>query len=773
MIVKPDCPVKLTSFQARRILTQLKVGNYFQTLKGGAETLPPFSGFVNEFENIAKQFFIKTDYNFDDFVNDPHNAGVIKQVLSTLFENTSEKNVDHMALLKSTYNIKEDAIQTGEVNLDKVIQQNENIADEAALGFIDEKALTDDTLPSEFRATEFKTSAEFYTAMFHNTNYLESKFKTFYTKEVIIRSLIIDPKTRTIVDAKGDVGEATINTNLKSRRREILERLLDTHQINKVQVFTDPISGASLQRNLLITPELAATTPALFTYLLQELEGKITKPTYKGNDVDLLDGTVNSLYSIARDADEDLDEEAIKIVDDYMDYVALRRFDEVLKHTFDEYVYVNDKVEIDPFNDDPKYKFIVKRTEEAHNQNYTEEIKGLETISDLYEVIMNSTPILNVNTGLETKNYLSKAAIQRAISPYFDRVDSRNGVRSIKNLIIEGMFDNSALWENRNILYTLYKNFFEEYGDDHNGNLYSASNQIETDAKATDKYPESYLQTIMFNNLEREHPIMLLITEPAKTIAKIAYLEATVNANTDSVKVSELSEGKSSTRSSVEAMLFNSLNDPDSVVENIAKWKPKGGTTLDSTLVITYNEEEYVLKGSDVYLGDAKTELPQDLITELSLDLFGIDFKNITVDRDFKAELTSRERDNIDSSFPAYYVQFLRQALQATVAKNTILTDSDLRDAIDKKLPQLEIKSGNSLINSLFGEGAKRIPLNKLDDYKVKFNKMDTLQPVLDAYTASKDRVTGNSAKSVITNKEGNAIGAYSKYNLFTALNVT
>ena len=94
MIVKPDCPVKLNAFQARRILTQLQLGTYFQTLKGGAEMLPPFSGFLKEFDTIAKQFFFNTEYNLEDFVNDPHNSPIIESVLKELFKDTNEKNTN-------------------------------------------------------------------------------------------------------------------------------------------------------------------------------------------------------------------------------------------------------------------------------------------------------------------------------------------------------------------------------------------------------------------------------------------------------------------------------------------------------------------------------------------------------------------------------------------------------------------------------------------------------------------------------------------------------
>lgn len=770
MIVKPGCPVKLTSFQAQRILTQLQVGTYFQTLKGGAETLPPFSGFVSEFDNIAKQFFIKTDYNLDAFINDEHNAPVIRETLNKLFEGTSQADVDHMSLLKDQVKLNETRDDNVERAIDQRVQAEKEVIDDQRMGYFDEDALKADTPTSEFKAEEFASPAEFYKAMFHNTNYLESKFKTFFVKDVIIRSLIIDTKAKTIVNTEGEQGELTVNKNLKDRRKEILTRLLDNQPINRIERYTDPITGQTIQKNIPITADLAISNPKMYNYAIQELENRITNPTYKGGVVDLLDAKVNSLYDIARDADNDKIPEAQQIVSNYMDFVALRRFDDVLKQSFEEYLFVADKPDIGDFNDDLKYKFVINKKEEASNANFTEEVKGLETISNLYDTIMTSTPILDINTGLETKDYLSKPTIQKAFDKYFDRVDVRDAVRSIKGLIIEGMYDDKSLWEDRNILYTMYKNFFEEYGDNHKGKEYNVRNLVEADNKATDKYPESYLQTIMYNNLDHNHALMQLITEPARTISKISYAEATVN-NKGVIKLSELSaSGKTSTKQSIEAGLFNQLNLSDRVIANFSKYQPTGTTSLDSTVEFLYNGDKYVIKGNDLYTGDAKTELSQEIIQALSSDLLGVDFQGSSVDKDFQNELISRQSDNVESVFPDHYVQFLRQALKVTMAKNTILTDNDVRNAIATKNPIVELKTGNDIINSLFGEGVAKVPLERLDEYKVRFNKIDTLQPVIDAYAASKDRVTGNRAKSVITNKEGNSISAYSKYNLFTGL---
>lgn len=770
MIVKPDCPVKLTAFQGQRILTQLKLGYYYKQVKGGAETLPPFASFVHEFDEIAKQFFLKTEYNFEDFVKDPHNATVFSDVLKTLFAGTTEGDVDYLTKLQDGMNSINDAKENLENKAEDAAKEKQNQVEEVKKGFIDQAKLASETGLSEFDKDTFENDKQLYKAMFHNTNYLEHKFRTFFVKDVIIKSLIIDTDKRLIVPVTGEEGELAVNKNLKDRRKEILTRLLENHNIKKVEDFSTDIETKEVTtRTIDLTAEDVINNPGYYDYMISELANRVTKPSFNNNPVDLLDGKVNSLYLIARAADNDNNIEAKKIVSDYMDFVALHRFDEVLRHSFNEYIYVpKSDSGIDPFNNELKYKFVITNKAEAPNKLYAEEIKGLETISNLYDLIMTSTPVLDINTGLPTNDYLSKPTIQKAFDKFFDRVHPLRTIESIRDLIIEGMHDNKSLWEDRNTLYTLYKNFYEQYEDDHFGNQYNSSNTIEQDALDNDIEPKSYLSTLIYNNREIGDPIMHVIASPLRTIAKVDYTETTVGRN--GVTASRLSTtGKTSTKITVEAGLFSQINNKEKVISNMEKYQPTGGTTLDSSVEFTYNGDQYAIVGNDTYNGTGKTELPQELIHTLSKDLLGVDFDNSTVDKDFKKELISREESNLGSNFPAYYIQFLRQAFKVVVAKNQILTDKPTQMAIYAKNSALELATGNMLLNSIFTEGVAKVNLVRLPDYKVRFNRIDTLQPVLDAYSASKDRVTGNRAKSVLTNKEGNAISGYSKYNLFTS----
>jgi hypothetical protein len=772
MIVKPDCPVKLNSFQAKRILTQLQLGNYYQSIKGGAETLPPFSGFVSELDNIAKQFFIKTDYNFNDFLNDPHNASVLENIFNELFKDTGLNDTEVIRMVNNSVIKKEDATSGTVEKAEADVKVQETTVEEERKGFFDENALQQETTPSDFRNEEFENERELYIAMFHNNNYLESKFKTKFVSNVVIRSLLIDPKTRTIVNVDGEAGEREVNKNLKEKRREILSRLLEGQPVNIIQKFTNNETGEETEQNVPITVDMAINDANVFQYLLNELENRVTKPTFNGSEVDLVDTSKeNQLYVIARSADNDMNEEAIKIVNDYMDYVALRRFDDVLKHSFGNLLYTNNSIDLDNFNDDLKYKFIINTKEEASNANFTEVIKGLETISDLYNTIINNTQMLDINTGLPlSKDTLSKPKVQKAFDKFFKYVDPTDTTRSIKNLIIKGMHDDKALWEDRNILYTLYKNFFEERGDDHFGADYSETNLVETDAKETEKYPESYLQTVVHNNFDRQHALMQLLTDPLRNIAKISYVDATVNNG--NIKLGVLSTtGKTSTKMSIENALFRELNDPEKVPVLIEKYKLSDSNTgLNSHAEFEYNGKLYVLLGSGSYTGEAETSIPTELITTLSKDFLNIDFDNATVDKDFKQQLLTRKQTNRQSIFPDYYLQFLRQGMKVVLAKNALLFNTEIRSAIASKKLDVDLITSNMLLNDIFKEGRAKIPLKRLDAFNVTFNRSDTLQPVLDAYGASKDRVTGNTAKSTLTNKEGNSITGYSIYNLFTGL---
>lgn len=767
MIVKPDCPVKLSSFQAQRISTQIQLGNYFQSLKGGAATLPPFSGFVKEFETIAKQFFIDTEFNLEDFVSDPHNAQVLKGVFERAFTNTPISEFDFIDAILQGVSEDFENQEAGANAADNAVKEEVKKKDEERTGFIDRAALDADVTPSQFKATEFESPQAFYKAMFHNTNYLEDKFKTFFTKDVIIRSLVIDTKTREIPITKGREGELKINSNLKNRRKEILTRLLENNPVHMVQWKPDPVTLIQNEVNAPLTAEEIMSNPEYYAYAIQELENRITKPTYDGAQVDLLDAKENNLYKIARDGDNDDVPAAKQIVNDYMDLIAFNRFDEVVKQSFGEYVSVNDAV--DPFNTDLKYTYVVNRKEEAPNQNFEEVIRGLDTISDLYNIIMSNTPILNINTGLETKDKLTKPAIQKAFGKYFDEIDPRDAISSIKDILIKGMYDDNTLWENRNVLYTLYKNFYEEYGDDHFGNSYSENNLVETENKATDKYPESYLQTLVYNRLQKDHALMQLIAEPLKNIAPIVYVEASVNPYTGTVTVSDLSaSGSTSTTLSIENAMFQHMNDREVVESNIAKYQPAGGTSLDSSLTFMYGDTKYGIKGSDSIDSGAILDIPAEVVHELAKDLLSVNFDQSSVDRDFKNELMSRRADMSSSGFPNYFMGLLRQAMKITVAKNELLNNNDVKNTIlNKKLGE-DLKTGNTVLNDIFTDRTPAPYYKTIDKYKVTFNRTDTLQTTLNAYKASKDRVTGNSSKSVVKNKQKNAISAYSTYNLFT-----
>lgn len=768
MTVKPDCPVKLTSFQAQRILTQIQLGNYFQSLKGGAATLPPFSGFVSEFDNIAKQFFVETEYNLQDFLGDEHNADVLIGIFKQVFTNTSADKKNILEMLKSGVEEKEDAQDNGAAAAAAEAAQLQAKFDAERQGFLDRTAKDANQEPSQFTATEFQTPQAFYKAMFHNTNYLESKFRTFFVKDIIIRSLVIDSKARVIPETRGTTGEQWINKALKEKRVEILKRLMHgTSPIYIVEQRLNPQTLTTMEVNREITPDEVVENPTIYNHVIQELQNRVTQPLYKGDKVNLLDPKENNLYKIARDADNDGIEEAKKIVNDYMDFVALHRFDEVLKQSFSGYVSVNE--DVDHFNGDLKYTYLVNRKEEASNQNFTEVIRGLETISDLYNIIITNTPVIDVNTGLETKDTLTKPSVQKAFSKYFDDVDPRDSIRSIKNSLIKGMHDNTNLWEDRNTLYTLYKNFYEEYGDDHFGNDYNPNNLVEAENKSTSKYPESYLQTLVYNGHQRDHALMQLLAEPLKNIAAISYAEATVSKYNNTVAINQLSAtGKTSTEISIENALFRHLNEKDTVLENMKNYAPIGNSSLDGTVEFTYNNEQYAIKGSNGYEGTANLDVPVEAVHALAKDLFGVDFNGSAVDKDFKNELISRQQNNASSGFPNYFMDFLRQALKVTMAKNEILTNNDVRNSITSKLTHLELKTGNTLINDLFGEGKSKLQTSRLDNYVVRFNRSDTSQPTLSAYKASKDRVTGNSSKSVLKNKEKNSISAYSTYNLFT-----
>ena len=783
MIVKPDCPVKLTDFQARRILTSLQVGTYYQTLKAGAETLPAFSGFVSEFENVAKQFFAKTPYNFDNFVNDTHNGEVIAKLLDTLFEGTSEEGIDHLTALKEAHADGDEAFWDDHARMMEEAAEAARVEAERKLGFVDQEALLANSNRSDFDEETFSTPGQFYKAMFHNTNYLESKFKTKFIKEVVIRSLLIDTKSKSIVNTLGTSGENEVNKNLKDKRKEIFQRLIERNPIKKLERYYKDLSLSSTDTTSIlqlatpvpteelidITPELAFGNPRFYDYAIQEIANRVTRTTYKGNPVNLLDAEVNSLYLIARDADNDNDPEAARVVDDYMDFVALHRFDEVLKQSFADYIYVSTDKKIDPFNDDLKYKFTVNKKEAAANSNWMEEIKGLETINNLYETIITSTPILDINTGLPTKDFLSKPAIQKAFSENYDLVNPLHAILSIKELMINSMHDNKKLWADRNILYTMYKNFFEEYGDDHKGNSYSSTNAVEANALANDEYPESYTQTLVYNNEERNHALMQLIAGPLRTIRGIQYAETTVVG--DTVSVSNFgATGKTATSASVEAAVWNRLNIPEKVLSNFEKYQPTGGTSLDSEVEFTHNGIKYAIKGISLYNGNAKQDISMEAIHEITKDLLGIDFDKSMVDKDFKAELLSRERDNTGGNFPDYFIQFIRQSFKVLQAKHALLTNGEIKTAVSLKKPAVDLTTDNTLLNEFIDTGNRAIPADRQEGTIIKFNRMDTSQPLFEAYAASKDRVSGNHAKSVRNNKQGNAVALYSKSNLYTNL---
>ena len=729
------CSIILNSSQSALLTNELLFSefsdllyDYYQGL-GSAPDISLLVRHVND--KIVPGFFDNyTLQDLIDFLEDGTNQGRVMGGIGNLIAVNRESNLKNLTdpeYIKRQSRIIDLLIDDAYAKLDANTTGIEEQAQEAETIDSSSEGLTPVAQTPWFE-TQYTDLNAYTDDRFKSSGVTELMMRAKFVNDVFLKSVYIDTDNRRIVSKLQVPGQPSeIDHNLKRKRVELLNSLvgrLDLHHTFNGEVKPITFSEALLE-------------PSAFRDLLRTIEDKVVNPKYKGESLALnADGV---LFRITNEYKLTNDRELKQIIDNYIDYVIVADFNKLLDY------YIPGSISINKQNDDFDFnvrKYSTKNvlSADAVNAAWEEKVQnGIDLAADLFKLVINTTPLMSHITGKPTGETIYPPLISDVFSKYYDKLDFQDSLNSIRTLLLDGLNDRSNSLTHKNVLYTLYKKFFE---------LDSDKKVFHDKNKNTDV--TSWLATVEASGEQALHPFMLLIVKPLEEIVKVKYAEAMEIRRQPSIN--EIStKSNTSTLTHVRREVMRNVNKSEEDLKAfIDKYSVKF-TSGDVRYKSPNGNTVYTLKeGANAY--DTAT------IIEMSNDLLGVDFIENRSHQEFKQELESAAKG--DESFPNSYLMFMYDALRAVEVKS-LLYDKSVQEDIQSN-------EGAKVTNERLRDLINKELVSTRDPASTNIQLTSAVsQDIFELLAESENRYTGNRLKSTVTTLEGTTVAGFSVYNYF------
>jgi hypothetical protein len=744
------CSVTLDNTQKNLLRGDLAMSDFAYELsdyyQGEAHAFPDISvlsRFVND--DIIPKYF-KGSFKLQDlydFLHDNKNSFALGEAINSMLYSVDMTNPQDLPEPDYVKNpgiileaLRQDAINR--LSSDEVNRDNEREVGEAIDSSSEGLASLDDY---KHQFLKNYTGIEAYrVARFKGSSTTEIKLISKFINDVLVKSALINTDTKELVSARqipGVFGKegAPVDFNLKEYRKSLLEDLINRTNLHTV-VDGVPTKVEFSDRLL---------EPSRFTDTLKAIEERVNAVKYNGENVLLSDE--GKLVQISNELKKTNDSKLQDIIDNYVDYVLLADFDKLFDY------YGNGVIHVADYNGDfdqysRKYGLVKANSIDAANVNWTDRIhNGVDLSPELYKTIIEVTPMLSFTTGQPINDYLYPALVSQVMSKYDAKIDPRTGARSVKKAIIDGLNDTQNSFLNKNVLYTMYRKFFEQEGDRVNLPF----------KKGSDYKVSSFMDTL---SSYRDKSLLDMVVKPLQETKKVLYAEATeinrepaiVQSGTKGFNVSYINAGNDITN----AINKGTVEEVNKIVEDYGiKFNQASITYKTPGTDTTY---ELTPRGTTAY--DKAT------IMKLSHDLLGIDFEENNAHKEFLQDLESRAtgKDALASS----YITFMYEALKGLQAK-AMLFDPKVQETIKEKGSKAEF-SGVDLLN----ETIKRADFKDNTNDEIAANKIQIRTVASDLVyrmlADAENRYAGNRIKSTVVTPEGTMAAGFSTHTLFLGL---
>lgn len=590
---------------------------------------------------------------------------------------------------------------------------------------------------------EYKNYAE---DRFKNSKTVERMVQSKFIGDVFLKNVFIDVDKGVLIDQTQRPNEVSqIDKNLKEYRINLLKDLLTRLDISDADGQPVKYSDKML-------------TYKGFEDVLRSIADRVISTKYKGTNISL--DAPGTLFQLAEENKINPSSEASTILKNFTDFTILADFNKMFDY------YAEGSLSVSRYNDDfdPKIrKYAVKNalSIDAINASWDEKVQdGVDLAAPLYKTIINNTPIINYTTGRETAVNLYPTQVQAVFAQYFSKIDRHNPTESIRTLIMQSLRDPAIMRTDKNVIYTMYKKFFEIQGDSPVVQLKGSGNPATNN---NDKVA-SFYNTIRDN---ADQSLMYLITKPLMETSKVFYLEAIEDNGVNKVSDSAV-KLQTQVRYTASRAIDNALNksyeeffgDNDDVNDNgfVGKYDLKFGTDNTGPLVkfkSPINGQEYILRPTGNDLQDVRT------LRELSKDMLGFDFDGDKRYAELWEEILSL--NGPDDEVPNVFTGYLYDALQVVKAKIDLYNEDNQKTLAD----------GGRLSNEFLMKAIDRAGSN----FNVKFPENFRLQlQTENAQTINKllytalNNYTGNQLKSIVNTVEGTQVAGYATYNYFNGI---
>lgn len=581
---------------------------------------------------------------------------------------------------------------------------------------------------------------------FRGSSATENMLVSRFVNDTLIKQALIDTDARKLVSDKDipgmyDSESSEIDYNLKQYRKNLLKDL--------VERVTPAISNEDGVKKLEYSDQLLYSDR--FEEAIKAIESRVDNVVHANQSIRLSDE--GRLVELGEELKRTSDPKLQKILDDYVDYVILTDFNKLFKY------YAEDTISVSDYNDDfdaytRKYKLGKIRAMDEANVNWTDKIRsGIDLSSDLYKTIIENTPMLNFITGLPIGgSYLYPALAGLAVSRYYAEIDPKQGAAGVKEVLLRAMRDANNTFTQRNAVYTLYKRFFEERGDQLRLSVNNVNHPKNLKKAGKTATVSSFLDTIGRDN---DQSVMNVILKPLQEVVKVAYAEVT-----------EVGGERAMTEAGTRSYTIMETNVRNDVVRAINHLDSDKIESLVAKYGIQFNASSIDYKptaGNLTYTitPEGAKEYPLDTIIQLSNDLLGIDFTNNSAHKEFREELTARALDG--QPLPGQYLQFVYDALKVLQAKR-MLYDPAVQEAIkDSETGGANTKTNSNVLNDALQSTTfnyNKPEENEIPLKTVAANAMYTL------LAEAENRYAGNRVRNNTITADGKSVAGFSIHTL-------
>lgn len=736
------CSVILSVNDGLHLRTVLATSKFFVQLKKyylGKGTSPD----ISVLKKYVIENFIPSQFgaNFKpsdvlEFLNDPLNRNKLKIALDVSFG--AAMAMDPLYIIPSL-----DYVEDSQGLIKDLILEAGNLTKSAEKGqeelkqHIEDKEVeantpVEDVIKEQIWGSDYADLSAYRAARFKNSTAIDNLLSSRFTNEGFINNAYIDTVNKKIVNQKQEGAKASeVDLNLKAFRLKLLKKFVDKFDLYEVK------PGEEKSTKIVFSEELGNR----LNEIIPLIEEKVKTVTYRNQEFFLLgEGILSTLannYSNSKDINLKV------ILDDYVEFLMLADFDTLLKFYIPDTLFID--YNADNFsNINRKYSINKIFSAESYNASWADKVQdGIELSSDVYKLIINSTPLLNFNTGLQTDELLYPTLVSETFSQFFNDMDRTNSINSIRFNIIERLNDNTDKFSNKDALYTIYKKFFE-----------LSTDKVKLPKNNKNTEVNSFLETIKFNNGEVLHPLMLVIVKPLQEVVKVKYAEAGM-VNGKLRIIDKTIERKSGILYVVKGSISNSLNRDKEALEELFK-----------KYSITSSANEFKLKDNEgnsefsfnKLAGKSKYDL--DFLVRLSKDLFNFDFDHNKGHKEFFNFLV--DQNSSTTAINPRYISFIYDALQIINAKRMLYDDKVHQELKEGKL------SNNEFLNTL----VKNNTFGKFKDFtKVKLElNSASANDIYNILEEAQNKFAGNRMKSTVYTAEGTTSAGYSTYNYFLGI---